>query len=207
MIYPLRPIFDSRYSIKDRNIIETALNKIDFELWNRLRVLVGEKATDMAFLDLKTEITADPNHRLLGPGLGGVATRDINVNYCPLNPDRFQITLRSGVFSMERAHSLIKRLVPKGYTWIDVIHWLYNEQKLYTVDYRTLWNQFYFGGALKLVLPDITYGWLNQKEIMEGIKSGKYREGKDEYSSDGNPSRTYATEHELEHIRRYLIGH
>lgn len=204
-------VFDSRYSRKDRNVIQTAMQKIRFEVYNKMKPLVGEQAIESALNGIKLEFTPDMKHKILGGRALGMAWKDGNVNFCPLNPSRTTITLYSGIFSMEFAHTIFKRLIPKGYTWIDAIHWLYNERYLETISYKSFHNLTHFGNReLKLVLPNVGYAWKNRTEIMEGIRTGKYREGRDGYSSRTpgmGPIESYATMHDLEHIREYLIGH
>lgn len=224
------PIFTGNYSFADKRMISEALWFSQFVLRNQLEPLIGAKVGTV-FKNLKIEFVSKRDEELIEAGAVGLAYRDRNKIFMPSKLaegwkknnrlDRLAFLSHTGVLTMEETHSVVWRLgsLPefknKAYTSgqlaNDLIHWLYNEGRLIVKDCLSPYPQ-YFGRKLQIVIPDLAYGWKNRAEIMEGIKTGRYKEGKNKYWSDsasivGWDNRIYSTRHEIEHIKRFLIGY
>lgn len=191
--------FDPSYSRLDQNMIGTATNRIAITVYRMLSPFADE---DLMYKDLRIEFVPEQNLELRKYGALGLAYRNRNINNIPRGLGRWTFAAYTGLIAMELTHSVLMRLISHR-AGNDIIHYLYNEGRLLKMPYRSQWNLKYFGGELTLVIPDMRYGWVNQGEIMEGIKSGKYKEGTHEYWSDVSP----ATRHDLEHIKEFLIAH
>jgi hypothetical protein len=213
-----RFVFDETYSDEDISLIGITINKITFDVYLMMRPFVDENAM---FKDLVIEFVPEPTSELKQYNAVGLAWKDRNLNLFPAGLarglknnsyfDKLDYQSRTGVLSMEETHSIFMRLI-NNLAGNDVIHWLYNERFLKTAEHVTQRNLQLFGGSLKIVEPDVAYGWQKQQEIMDGIKSGKYKEGFNEYWSDPAYSRPMpeaiaAGEHELEHVREWLAEH
>jgi len=196
------------YSWWETNLIFSTFYKVVSELEKRFRPFVD---TSFMYKDLRYNFTDYMNDDLRESGAIGLATRDWNLVYVPTGLSLFQMTSISGVMAMELAHSLWRRNFHQEDTkgWNDVIHYLENEGRLKTEEYVSEQNLKRFGGAIKVVIPDIAYAILNRKEIMAGIRSGKYPEGFNEYWADPaatskESSTVLAHKGELELIKHWL---
>lgn len=209
MIYPQEFKFDwktCKYSDKDIDLIGLGATRICKLAYEMLAPLVD---AGQVFKGLVIEFTDYRTPELLKYGAIGLAYRNRNINYVPAGLSMQMFTAYSGVIAMEMAHSLIERLTGDLRMGNDLVHWLYNEQKLQIHQYRSQWNLKRHGGAVELIIPDLAYGWQNRKEIMDSIRSGKSKEGLHKYWSDpawkgdvGAP--VAATQHELEHLQHFL---
>lgn len=195
------------YSEYDCNLMFSSWFKVLYELHQMLQQFVD---ATYVFKDLQYEFVDHQNKTLRDAGAIGLATRDWNLIHVAPGQSFLQMQATSAVMSMEPAHSLWNRLFHnedrKG--WNDVIHYLYNEGRLFVREYVTEANLKRFGQSIKVVVPDLAYGIQNRKEIMAGIRSGKYREGYNEYWADpalGKEADVVpAHNHELELVKDWL---
>lgn len=200
-------VFDDAYSVQDTNLIGTAANKIAFDVYNMMSPFADE---NLMYKDLIIEFVSERNTELKKYNALGLAYKNKNIDYIPKALGRWMFAPYTGMLSMELTHSIIMRLLGNR-PGNDIIHWLYNEGRLFRREYVSQHNLKYFGGSLTLVMPDMVYGWKNQQEIMDGIRSGKYKEGFHHYWSDpawkGDPDAPVAaaTNHEFEAVKNWLI--
>lgn len=126
-----------------------------------------------------------------------------NLNYFPMTTSTYDATIYSSVSSMELAHGLWYVLTGNSRECNDVIHWLYNENHLIITEFD------HYGTSIKIVVPDLAYGWKNREQIMSDIKSGKAEAGSNPYWSSpahtGQQNIVRAELHEIEHIKNFLI--
>lgn len=145
------------------------------------------------YKDLRYQFVDHIDDELAEYGAVGLATRDWNKVYVPAGCSPLQMQAISGTMSMELMHSVWKRIFHHEDTkgWNDVIHYLYNEGRLLVKEYRSTYILQHYGTSIKVVVPDMDYAVVNRKSIMEGIRSGRYIEGRNEYWGDPAVSREY----------------
>lgn len=213
--YSPQPSFTTNYTDTERNMLSTAMWGIQFEFRRMLEPLLGSKVGSI-FKDLKTEFVETQVPELKVANALGMAFLNRNINWIPVGTGRWMFAPYTGIIAMENGHSVFWRLgsLPEfkskkytaGQLCNNVIHWLYNESHLKKVEVNDAWNNKYFGGSLTYVIPDLTYGWINREEIMDGIMSGRYKAGANPYWGVGSTvNKIAATEHELMHIKNFLV--
>jgi hypothetical protein len=171
------------YSEYDTNLIFSTFFKVLVELEKSIRPFAD---TSLLFKDLEYEFVDHRNLELVEAGALALAWRDKNLVYVEPGQSFFQMQATSAVMAMELAHSAWNRLFyhEDRKAWNDIIHFLYNDGRLFVRDYVTEKNLQRFGQSIKVVVPDMAYGIQNRKEIMAGIRSGAIKEGFNEYWAD-----------------------
>jgi hypothetical protein len=198
---------DTAYSDRDAMLICSAYYGVVRLTLEALEPLVNlEGVNDGLTIEFADHMTLE----LKDAGAIGLAYRDRNVSFVPTNLSIFEMTARSSTIAMEYFHSLTVRLTNDWKMFNDLAHFLYNEGYLLTRSWSDPKYLKWFGSAtLTVVIPDVAHGWQHRHEIMDGIRSGKYPEGRHEYWSDpahsgSIPRAVKADEHELDGIRHWL---
>jgi hypothetical protein len=197
---------DSNYTNNDRILLVNATRRISREVDFKLKPFIDVSKT---LADLKIEFTDSQTPELKEAGAIGIATLDKNVNMVPNHLNAWYLSIYSGTVAMELTHSLIGRLTKDRKKMNDVIHYLYNGQRLSRVDIQNKVYNKKLGGNMRLVIPDIAYGWKNQDRIIDEIRKGVAPKGKNPYwTKAGVPLNgvIMAHEHEVEHIIAFLTG-
>lgn len=198
---------DSKYTNNDKFLLVNATRRISKEVDFRLGPFVDvSKALD----DLKIEFTDSQTPELKKESAIGLASLDKNINMVPNHLNAWYLSIYSGTVAMELTHTLIGRLTKDRKKMNDIIHYLYNGQRLSKVDIQNKVYKKKLGGNMRLVIPDIAYGWKNQDRIIDEIRKGVAPKGKNPYWTKAgvppNGGITIAHEHEVEHIIAFLNG-
>ena len=206
MIAPtFRVVDQSNYSRKDTLLIKHAIGVILKEFVEQL------DGNDKLFEGLAIEVADHRTDELLQYRALGLSYPNRNLDYIPSQLNLFDMTVASGVVSMELAHSIVARLFQNMTVSNDVVHYLYNVQMLKLVTNSNFAFKMWFGGAIKVVVPELAFGIKNKDRIMQMIADGKAPGGPNVYWSAPNSTQqvtayTAAGEDDYALVKNYLFN-
>jgi hypothetical protein len=195
--------YSGNYSYKDLSYIATAFTTICNHVMKEVKNFTKPEEI---FKEMYTEAVGVRTQELIDYNAIGLAWVDGNTTYIPPGIDRFQISLRTSILSMEITHSIVGRITKNNKKMNDVIHYLYNANKLKNINTGG-WVANVLGLGTKIVFPELEWGMVHQDWIIEEIRKGTAPGGVNEYwtTTNNNSAMTVADEHELEMTKQFLL--